>query len=103
MLRPLRISDPQKAALKRISTIHALCRIGRFGLKAGFRGGRHERLQCVRVFQPTSTEKGEPWSHGSPFSSRRLPLARRLGDQGEPRARGCCQTNENSHQIAGAA
>jgi hypothetical protein len=31
MLRPLRISDPQKAALKRISTIHALCRIGRFG------------------------------------------------------------------------
>ncbi len=37
MLRPLRISDPQKAALKRISTIHALCRIGRFGLEPDLR------------------------------------------------------------------
>lgn len=31
-------------------------------------------------------EKGEPWSHGSPFGSDRLPLARRLGNQRQPRA-----------------
>lgn len=31
-------------------------------------------------FNHTSTEKGEPWSHGSPLGSDRLALACQLGD-----------------------
>ena len=46
---------------------------GRVGLFGSISCRRHERLQCRQgSFNHTSTAKGEPWSHGSPFGSDRL-------------------------------
>lgn len=82
----------------RFMIFSASCSKREFGLFSSIRCGLHERLQYrPGSFNHTGTEKGEPWSHGSPLGSDRLisRVNHATSDSPAPASCGCSPLSMN--------